>query len=266
VPRVPTGRSVISRLRQITLLLASSENYLHGFADPKTATLASQSGPAPARKTLCPTCEGVGRTKGSGKCGACWLERGSHGCEQCSTCHGKGKAFVDDYTGAVVESLDESLKTQATGRSRKRTIEPKGLDDKIHAVAAAHHERNKSGSYNALDAAMARLRHHDEVAHALLKAHYVLNRWGIPSDLLQPIHLENGRPKPNVKVALLPLEHELACLRGLKRLDEWMPRFINLPREVLVQELSNEGVSIREQSRRLGISREKIRKAQRRAA
>jgi hypothetical protein len=194
---------------------------------------------------------------------------GSHGCEQCAECGGRGKAWYDLYLPAdkqLVDAPDTTGASTSGGRARKRTIEPKGLDSQIHRVAAARHIQNKSGSYEALRGAMRRLELADEVSAYLLKAKYVEQRWGIPSELLQPIHLVNGRPKPNVKVAVLTLAQELAVLRGLGCLDRWMPSLLNLPNEIRVSEMDRDGATIRGMARALGISPEKVKKARRRAA
>jgi hypothetical protein len=112
---------------------------------------------------------------------------------------------------------------------------------------------------------MRRLELADEVSAYLLKAKYVEQRWGIPSELLQPIHLQaNGRPKPNVKVAVLSLAQELCVLRGLGHLDRWLPGLLNLPNEIRVSEMDRD-LTVRDVGKRLGLSPRAVRRARRAA-
>jgi len=224
----------VGRLRRIELLLCTLDDYLSPFSDPKCSKHSGGEGAGPERKIPCPTCEGIGRTKGSSRCGMCWhgSSTADHACDECSTCQGKGKVWWNSNVKEVVGEPPERKQPEGrAGFKAKRHVEPRGFEHVIHVIESQRKLRDNSGSYQALEEALRRLRSKDEVSWAYINAVYIQQRYGWPI----------GRfTAPDTAFAL--------CLaRGLLFLDNEMPGHlpghIFCPTELLIRETDSNSVN-----------------------
>ena len=255
-----------ARHQQTFWLVLTLDDYHRELSDPKGPLRNSLSGFAPTKKVVCPECRGEEK--------------------KCEFCQGRRKVWLDPMRKGkgqstrvhdmVVEAPEPVKRTplavartqQIPAAKRGKKHSPYDLSDGMDRLKMARLDRDKSGSYKQLEAALDWLADADPGLHHALRMALIDQVYGPTVIQLVKVWLRLEKPDKLVGRILSAEQKALSfrVARAVRLIADRLPDQIQVPVDLMVRLEADRGTPIGQMSRDLGISRERVKRKLRRAA